>query len=277
MKWAGLAGGIGCGKSTVAALLGERGAISIDVDLVSRSLQQPGQPVFGAMVARWGARIVAPDGTLDRPAVAAITFEDKDEMAELMTITSDAIDDAIAARVSEHASSDRVVLLESALLGPSLYGIDGLIVVDAPEDVALERLERDRGMEPGAARARMAHQPTREQRRTAADFLVDNGGDHTALQPQITLAWDWLQTLPDGSFRRRTRPSPRPPRRGPVRPSRRARSPWPTCACAVHPSRRRRRAVSASTSASRATPGPSCPSSTATARPRSWPPCGPRA
>jgi dephospho-CoA kinase len=204
LKWAGLAGGIGCGKSAVAARLTSRGAVCIDVDQISRSLQQPGQPVFVSMVERWGDQIVAPDGTLDRKAVAALTFNDPVEMTALMQLTSAAIDGSIENIVAEHAASDRVVLLESALLGPHLYGIDGLIVVDAPEEAALERLTRTRGMTAEEVRARMGNQLPREQRLAIADFVIDNGGDESALDAQVGQAWIWLQSLPHGHYSRRS-------------------------------------------------------------------------
>jgi dephospho-CoA kinase len=204
MKWAGLSGGIGSGKSTVAARLTGYGAVCIDVDQVSRRLQQPGQPVFEAMTDRWGPRIVLSDGTLDRKAVAAITFDDDAEMAALMALTSDTIEAAIEAIATEHVASDRIVILESALLAPNLYGIDGLIVVDVPGEIALARLCRDRGMAADEARSRMARQPSREQRRAMADFVIDNTGDEAALEAQVMQLTRWLELLPPGHFQRRS-------------------------------------------------------------------------
>jgi dephospho-CoA kinase len=115
-------------------------------------------------------------------------------------MTSDAIDDAVERVVLEHETTDRVVLLEAALLGTGLYGIDGLIVVDAPEPVVVERLQRDRAMSEDEIRVRTAHQATREQRVAMADLVIDNGGDVRALDEQIAAAWDWLRALPDGHY-----------------------------------------------------------------------------
>jgi dephospho-CoA kinase len=156
------------------------------------------------MVERWGDRIVAADGSLDRKAVADITFSDRAEMAVLMQLTSDAIDDEVEAIVAQHADTDRVVLLEAALLGRGLYGIDGLVVVDAPEEIAIDRLARARGMTPDDARSRMANQMPREQRVATADFVIDNSGDEAALDEQVARAWEWLQRLPRGTYRRRS-------------------------------------------------------------------------
>jgi dephospho-CoA kinase len=203
VKLAGLAGGIGCGKSTVASFLVTRGAVAVDVDLVSRELQQPGQPVFEAMLRRWGNRILTESGTLDRQAVAGIVFDSKQEMDALMAMTSPAIEDRLHAVVKIHHGTDDVVLLESALLvsSPRRYGMTGLLVVDAPEDAALERLVHERGMSEADARARMGNQMARDLRLQRADFVIDNSGPRAALEHQIGQAWDWLRSQPDGMFR----------------------------------------------------------------------------
>ena len=205
MKFAGLAGGIGCGKSAVAARLAAFGAVVLDVDVINRELQQPGRPVFDAMVARWGDAIVADDGTLDRQAVADRVFTDPDEMAALGAITSPAMETEIFDRVETHHGTDDIVILEAALVArsPRIYGITGLIVVDAPEDTVIERLVSQRGMREADARARMANQPSREQRIVNADVLIDNRGSPADLDAQVDAAWRWLHTLPDGEVQRR--------------------------------------------------------------------------
>jgi len=214
MKLAGLAGGIGSGKSTVARLLTAKGALIVDVDLLSRELQQPGRPVFAAMVDRWGARILARDGSLDRQAVASMVFHDREEMAALHAMTDKAIEDAMHERVFLRQGTDGIVVLEAALLAGAprgLYGVSGLLIVDAPDEVAVDRLVRSRGMEEADARARLASQPPRETRLGNGDFLIDNGGLPESLEPQVERAWEWLRSLPDGVFERRRRPDPNGP------------------------------------------------------------------
>src|SRR5438093_2750439 len=118
MKLVGLGGGIGSGKSTVAAWLAGRGATVIDVDLLSRELQQPGRPVFLAMVERWSTAILTADGVLDRQLVASIAFNDPEEFAALMALTGPAIAAEIVDRAAAHRGTDDVVVVEAApLLG----------------------------------------------------------------------------------------------------------------------------------------------------------------
>ncbi|MGE0878431.1 MAG: dephospho-CoA kinase [Acidimicrobiia bacterium] len=204
MKFAGLSGGIGAGKSTVAARLAGRGAVVIDVDLLSRELQQPGQPVFQAMVDEWGTAILSGDGTLDRQSMAGIVFTHPAEMAKLMAMTTPAIENAIYERAEPFHDTDTVVILESALLagGRLMYGLTGLVMVDVPVDVAIERLVNGRGMSEADARARLANQPDRETRLERADFIVDNSGSPADLDDQIEMAWTWLWTLPDSHVER---------------------------------------------------------------------------
>ena len=142
----GLTGGIGSGKSTVSASLEERGAVVVDADRIVRELQQPGEPVFEAMVAEFGPGIVAEDGTLDRQAVADIVFADADRLAVLNKIVHPAVGVAMAERLAALAETDETVILDIPLLVES--GRDDLaaiIVVDVDPEVALARLVEFRG------------------------------------------------------------------------------------------------------------------------------------
>jgi dephospho-CoA kinase len=206
MKLVGLTGGIGCGKSTVAGLLVERGAVAIDTDAVNREIQEPGTSVFDAIVARWGDRVVAADGRLDRQALSGAVFGDNTEMAALMAITVPAVDATVRECIEAWEGTDAIVVLESAILpnGSRLYGMAARVVVDAPETVAIERLSR-RGLSEADARARIAKQPSREQRLEGADFVVDNGGDRERLERQLDGLWAWIATLPDDTYERADR------------------------------------------------------------------------
>jgi len=171
------------------------------VDQISRDLQRPGEPVFIAMVDRWGDRILTADGTLDRGAVASLVFHDSNEMHALMAMTSSAIETVLLERIRPLEATSAVVLLEAALLRGRLYGIEGLLLVDAPEDVALARLIERRGMQEADARARMANQASREERLASEDFIIDNSEDDLhRLQSQVSAALNWLESLPDARF-----------------------------------------------------------------------------
>ena len=186
----GLTGGIGSGKSTVSGLLEEKGAVVIDADRIVRELQQPGQPVFQAMVDEFGDGIVAPDGTLDRQAVADIVFEDPEALKRLNAIVHPAVGVAMAERLAALAETDSIVVLDIPLLVES--GRDdmaALVVVDVDPEIAVQRLVEHRGFSAEDARARMARQASREERLAKADVVIDNSGDFAALWAQVEDLW----------------------------------------------------------------------------------------
>ncbi|HEY8546642.1 MAG TPA: dephospho-CoA kinase [Acidimicrobiales bacterium] len=193
----GLTGGIGSGKSTVSSLLAARGAVVVDADAITRELQQPGKPVFDAMVERFGPGIVAPDGSLDRPAVADLVFGDPDALADLNAIVHPAVGAEIAQRMANLAPTDAIVILDVPLLVESknAYPVAGLLVVDVDPELAVQRLVEHRGMREHDVRARMARQATREQRLARADFVIHNDGSLEDLVPQVDAAWEWIRSL----------------------------------------------------------------------------------
>jgi len=193
----GLTGGIGSGKSTVSALLAAKGAVVVDADAVTREVQQPGTPVFRAMVERFGPGIVADDGTLDRAAVADLVFADPEALADLTAVVHPAVGAGIAERMASLAETDEIVVLDVPLMVESKrgYPVAGLIVVDVDPEVAVRRLVRSRGMREEDVRARMARQATREERLARADRVVDNSGSLEDLERQVDGVWDWIATL----------------------------------------------------------------------------------
>lgn len=192
----GLTGGIGSGKSTVSALLALRGAVIIDADAIAREVVAPGGPAYEGVVDRFGARILLPDGTIDRPALAEIVFNDQAALADLNRLTWPAVGAEIAERMGAHAETEAVVVLDVPLLVESgRDNVAALIVVDCPEGVALDRLVRLRGMDPEDARRRMAAQASRDERRTRADIVIDNSGDLASLEAQVDGAWARIQAL----------------------------------------------------------------------------------
>jgi dephospho-CoA kinase len=193
----GLTGGIGSGKSTVSALLAQRGAVIIDADAITREVQQPGTEVFAAMVERFGDGIVAADGTLDRQAVADIVFNDKEALQALNDIVHPAVGAETTRRILEQAATDHLVVLDIPLLVESAGKRDvaGILVVDVDPEVALRRLVEQRGMREEDARARMSRQATREERRAKADIVIDNSGTPEDLESTIEALWPQIEAL----------------------------------------------------------------------------------
>jgi len=203
----GLTGGIGSGKSTVSALLAERGAVVIDADVIVRDLQRPGELVFDAMIDRWGVGLKADDGTLNRGAVAEIVFSDAAELDALNRIVHPAVAAETSRRIDE-VNDDAIVVHDIPLLvlsgGELLTSRDhttwaGIVVVDTPEEIATDRVVSSRGMDPDDVRARMAAQASRDDRRSVATFVIDNSRDLDALEVEVDRCWQWMTGLQESS------------------------------------------------------------------------------
>ena len=193
----GLTGGIGSGKSTISSLLEGKGAIIIDADAIVREVQMPGSAVLTELASKFGAGVLAADGSLDRQAVANIVFTDPEALKALNAIVHPAVGKEMNRRMIEQRTTDPVVILDIPLLTENpREGLQGKIVVDVPVEVQVERLVQYRGFDEADARARISRQATREQRLATADFVVDNSGDLADLQPQIDKLWLWLNSLP---------------------------------------------------------------------------------
>ena len=187
----GLSGGIGSGKSTVARALARRGAVVIDADAIAREVVEPGEPGLAAVVSRFGPEVLAADGRLDRPKLAALVFHDAEARVDLNAIVHPLVA-AESARRMAAAPPDAVVVLDVPLLVEAARsGYDVVVIVEAPEDVRLRRLV-GRGMAEDDARRRMAAQASDADRRKVADIVVDNSGSEADLEAQIDSLWGRL-------------------------------------------------------------------------------------
>ena len=185
-----LTGGIASGKSSVAELLAERGAVIIDSDVSAREVVAPGTPGLAAIVERFGEGVLRADGALDRPALGAIVFADPAARADLEAITHPRIRaraDALRAAAPEGAVVIDVIplLVEAGLVGR----FDEVIVGDVPEEVQGERLRRRDGFTRDEAMARLAAQASRDDRLAVADHVVDNTGTPAELEASVDALW----------------------------------------------------------------------------------------
>jgi dephospho-CoA kinase len=189
----GLTGGIGSGKSTVARMLVARGAVVVDADAIAREVVEPGTPALAALVETFGPEILLPDGSLDRPALAALAFVNDETRKKLEDITHPAIGAEFLRQLSE-APADGIVVHDVPLLVESKRGFeyDAVIVVEAPLELRFDRLE-ERGVPRDDAQRRSDLQATDEQRRKVATWVVDNSGDLAHLEQQIDAIWSDLE------------------------------------------------------------------------------------
>lgn len=193
MLFVGLTGGIGSGKSSVAARLRELGAVVIDSDRLAREVVEPGTDGHAEVVARFGTGVLAADGSIDRAALAAKIFGDADARKALEGV----IHPRVRARTAElamAAPSDAVVVNDVPLLVEA--GLAGtyqmVVVVLASEEIRVARLVATRGMTEAEAHSRIAAQATDEQRKAVADVLIINEGTLEDLRAQVDQAWPAL-------------------------------------------------------------------------------------
>ncbi len=197
MLLVGLTGGIGSGKSTVAQMLVDRGAVLVDADQVARDVVEPGTAGFDEIVERFGEGVVSDDGTLDRGRIADIVFRDDDARRALNDITHPKVGEEMMRRVSE-APDDAIVVMDVPLLAEGdperAAGYEAVLVVEAPREIRLQRLE-ERGMDRADAEARMARQASDADRRAIATHVLDNGGTLEELAAQVESVWADLQSV----------------------------------------------------------------------------------
>lgn len=192
----GLTGGIGSGKSTVAAGLARRGAAVVDADAISREIMEPGGAAYGPVVERFGPSILGAEGRVDRAAVAAVVFHDPAALADLNAITHPIIGQVMFERMVAASEKAEVVVLDIPLLTIATkerFTFAAVVVVDTPEELAVQRLVGQRNFSEEDARARIAAQISREERRSLADLVVDNSGSRDHLETEVDRAWDWLK------------------------------------------------------------------------------------
>ena len=192
----GLTGNIASGKSAVANMLAQKGATIIDADELSRDAVTPGSPALEAIVARWGQSVLSADGTLDRAALRKTVFNNRSELdalneivhPEVMRLRADQVETA-------RMRGDPVIVAVIPLLFESNLAdeFDFIVLVDAPRDVRLERIVRDRGLEAAEGMDMIASQMPAELKRARANWVIENSGSMENLASEVDRLWEEIQ------------------------------------------------------------------------------------
>jgi len=195
MLLVGLTGGLASGKSTVAAMLRQRGAVVIDADELARRAVEPGTPGLAAVVAAFGPAVVDAEGRLDREALAAVAFADDEARQRLEAIVHPEVFQLLAAELERHRASGAVVVFEAPLLIETGLdeGCDVVVTVSAAEDRRVERAVSARGIDAEDARARLRAQLSDAEREARADVVVRNDADVDELERRVEALWQDLR------------------------------------------------------------------------------------
>ncbi len=200
MLLVGLTGGIGSGKSTVAALLAAHGAVILDADAFARDAVRAGTDALAAVVQRFGDDVVGPDGELDRARLASIVFADREALADLEAIIHPEVRRMIADGIQSHLDTDDVVVLVNPLLIEmgTHRDCDVVVVVSASPETQVARSVA-RGMDEADVRARLVAQLPLDDRARAADVLLDNEGTLEELETEVDVLWRDLASRAAGA------------------------------------------------------------------------------
>ncbi len=189
----GLTGGIGSGKSTVAQMLGELGAPTLDADKVAHTTYAPGGPAYDAVIAAFGAQIVAPDRTIDRKKLGAIVFGKPEQLNKLTSIVWPATRDSIRRNIAElRARGAKLpIVVEAAILIEANWQplFDEIWLVRAPREQVVARIEIQRGLKPEETESRIRAQLSDEERAKHATLTIENNGTREELRELLKEVW----------------------------------------------------------------------------------------
>lgn len=196
MQLIGLTGGIASGKSTIASRLAEHGAVIVDADRIAREVVEPGTPALVAIREAFGPGVIAPDGSLDRPALGAIVFGDSEALRVLNSITHPAVlrESTVRFEAAASADPDAIVVYDVPLLVESAneYPFDLIVVAHADAETRVRRLVELRGMDETEAERRIGSQASDEERLAVADLVIDTDGTREQTRQQVDALWERL-------------------------------------------------------------------------------------
>jgi dephospho-CoA kinase len=194
-----LTGGIASGKTTVANLLAEHGALLIDSDQLAREVVEPGTPGLAQVVTRFGEQVLTQAGSLDRQALGDIVFADAAARADLNAIVHPLVRRRRAELIAQAAADQIVVSVIPLLVETGLVDqFDAVVVVDVPSQTQVARLVRRNDISPEQAQARLDAQASRAERLAAADWVVTNSGSRAELEAQVERLWSQMRSKAQG-------------------------------------------------------------------------------
>lgn len=187
MRVVGLTGGIGSGKSTVAAFFKQQSAEVVDADQIAREVVEPGRPALEAIIKAFGRDVLQSNGRLDRARLAAIVFKDVAARERLEAITHPPIRQRLLEEVEARRARSGLLVLDIPLLyeRPRIEAVDAVVVVWVDAATQLERLLARGGLDEEAARARIAAQMPLDEKKARADHVIDNSGSREATRRQV--------------------------------------------------------------------------------------------
>ena len=188
----GLTGGIGSGKTTVASRLKTLGARIVDADKIAREIVEPGEPALAELAEAFDGVLNA-DGTLNRAELARQAFATPEATEKLNSITHPRIRERTLERFAQaRTEAVPVLVYDMPLLieNGEYKKMDHVLVVDAEDEIRIDRLVNSRGLDEDDAHRRIAAQSSREERLAAADSVVDNSGTRDQLLQQVDTFWE---------------------------------------------------------------------------------------
>lgn len=188
----GLSGGIGSGKSTVAKILTDLGAVVIDADVIAREVLEPGQIGYENTILTFGESVLSESGSIDRKKLAELVFQNPEQLAKLEAIIHPAVIDRVM-QIRESLPETSIVVYDTPLMFEKQLQsqFDKVLIVSADTELRRSRL-LDRGLELNDINARMGNQATDEQRESIADFVIQNNGSLVQLQEQVAKVWQQI-------------------------------------------------------------------------------------
>jgi dephospho-CoA kinase len=195
MLLVGLTGGLGAGKSTVARLLADRGAVLVDADELARRALEQGSRAYRQVCDLFGDEVVTASGELDRAAIAATVFSDPERRRALESIVHPEVFRMLAETVEARRGTDDIIVFDAPLIVETGFqdACDVVVVVTAPVEDRVARAAQDRGMTADQARARIGAQIDDAEREAVADVIIRNDGDVARLEARVDDLWERLR------------------------------------------------------------------------------------